>query len=117
MSTPEGLHAVQYAREIIEETLGWPSKGNIEIVADCLTSIARAKKLTLVKAHGYLKRAVLLAKDQGIEVNHFFFSNGEYMNVRPQKETFREPYNGCGKCDSGWLPVSQHSVKRCECVK
>lgn len=80
---PEGLHAVQYAREILEETLGWPSKGNLELVADCLTSIAKSKQFSLTKAHGYLKRAVTLAREQGIEVNHFFFSNGTYMNIRP----------------------------------
>lgn len=89
---PEGLHAISYARQILEEHLGWPSKGNMELVADCLTSIAKAKKLTLVKAHGYLTRAVTLAKEQGIEVNYFFFSNGEYMNVRPHKSLIMQTY-------------------------
>lgn len=82
-SAPEGLHALQYARQICEEQLGWPSKANLELLGDCITSISRTKKLTLVQAHKYLSRAVKLAKEQGVTIEYRWFSNGEYMNVRP----------------------------------
>jgi hypothetical protein len=83
--TPDGLHRMSYAAHILEEILAWPSKGNAELVADCILSISKSKKLSIKHAHDYLVRAIRLAKEQGIEVNHFFFSNGEYTLVRPLK--------------------------------
>lgn len=83
---PAGFSELEYARKLCEDVMGWPSKGNLELVGDCIRSIAKAKRLTLEKAYGYLARAVKLAREQGMEVNHFFFANGEYMNVRPVRE-------------------------------
>ena len=39
-TTPEGLHELEYARHLLEEVLGWPAKGNIELVADCIRAIS-----------------------------------------------------------------------------
>lgn len=83
--TPEGLHPMQYAVHIIEEILGWPLKGNAEMMADCITSVSKAKKLSHVQAYRYIVRAVGLAKEQSIEVNRFWFQGGEYMNMRPHR--------------------------------
>jgi hypothetical protein len=32
MDTPDGLHELQYARQVLEEVLGWPAKGNLELI-------------------------------------------------------------------------------------
>lgn len=85
MSTPEGLSDVEYARHILEEVLGFPCKGNIDLMADCLRSIGKTKRLTPVKSHAYIVRAIKLAKEQGQEVTRMWFMDGSYMHVRPQK--------------------------------
>ena len=84
--TPEGLHRREYALHIIE-SLCWPRKTNLEMFADCLESLCseRGKKLTPKQAHDYMMRAIRLAKEQCVKVDHFFFSSGEYMNMRPAK--------------------------------
>lgn len=82
---PEDLTALEYARHLLENTLAWPAKGNIELIADCLSSLSRAKKLTLPQALTYMERAVRLAKEQGIKVDRHWIMGGEYVNVRPQK--------------------------------
>jgi hypothetical protein len=89
---PEGLHAMQYACHILEEILGWPLKGNQEMMADCIKAIGKSRRLTDKKAYLYLVRAIQLAKEQGIPVNHFFFSNGEYTEVRPEPKNTGIPY-------------------------
>lgn len=85
IETPKGLTALQYAAHILEEHLGWPAKGNIELMADCLTAISKSKKLPLDKAHGYMVRAIKLAREQCIEVDRMFFMNGAYITIRPQR--------------------------------
>jgi len=87
MDTPEGLHELEYARHILEEVLGWPAKGNLELVGDCIRAISISRKLTLIQAHAYLKRAINLAKEQQIPVDKFFFQDGKYTDVRPVSVT------------------------------
>jgi hypothetical protein len=53
--------------------------------ADCLRSIGKAKKLSLAASHPYLLRAIKLAKEQQIPVDKFFFQDGKYTEVRPEK--------------------------------
>lgn len=84
-TVPKDLTALEYARHILEFELCWPSKSNIEMIADCITSISKGKGLPLVKAYKYLARAILLAKEQSITVDRMFFLNGDYMNIRPPK--------------------------------
>jgi len=88
VSIPEGLHELEYARHILEEVLAWPAiKGNLELIGGCIRSISKAKQLSLLKAHGYLTRAIDLAKKQSIPVDRFFFQDGAYMEIRPVKLT------------------------------
>ena len=82
---PKDLHELEYARNILEEILGWPAKGNLEMLADCLRSIGKSRKLTPVKAHAYMLRAIRLAKEQGTAVDRFFFQEGKYTEIRPEK--------------------------------
>lgn len=80
---PEGLHVMQYGLHILEFTLGWPAKGNAELMADCLTALQKAKSLTAVQAYKYMLRAIGLAKEQNVTVDRMFFMNGEYSSIRP----------------------------------
>src|SRR5512135_1851591 len=97
-AAPEGLHELNYARHILEELLGWPSKGNLELIADCIRSISISRKLTLVQAHTYLQRVIRLAKQQQIPVNKFFFQDGVYTEIRPEMpETVTATV--CRNCD------------------
>ena len=81
--TPDGLHRMQYAAHILEELCGMPSKGNQEIVADCILSLSKSKKLSIKQAHDYLARAVRLAGEQGTIVDRFFFTDAIYLRMRP----------------------------------
>ena len=92
MDTPDGLHELSYARHILEEVLGWPAKGNLEMMGDCIRAISKSKKIPIMKAHGYMVRAIKLAKEQEIKVDHFFFQSGGYTEVKPAKETRGIPF-------------------------
>lgn len=83
---PDGLHPMQYGLHILEFELGWPAKGNQELMADCLTAIMKAKRLKEKQAYRYMVRAISLAKDQGVTIDGHWLRNGEYMNVRPQSK-------------------------------
>lgn len=102
METPEGLTALEYGRHLCEEILGWPSKGNLEMLADCITSVSKSRRIKLVQAHGYMERAVRLAKEQGITIDRLFFLNGDYTNVRPPAKEIE--LKTCANCKSteGW---------------
>lgn len=86
-SIPDGLSELEYARHLCEEILAWPARGNLELLGDCIRSLSISKKLTMKRAYQYLARAVKLAKQQGIAVDHFFFSNGVYTEIKPEKST------------------------------
>lgn len=90
--TPNGLHRMQYATHILEEVLCWPSKGNSELMADCLLALAKGKKLTDKQAHDYMVRAIKLAKAQDIKIDRFWFQGGEYTNIRPSRREVREDF-------------------------
>jgi hypothetical protein len=92
MDVPDGLHELSYARNILEEVLGWPAKGNLELIGDCIRSISLSRKLSLVQAHAYLLRAIKLAKEQQFAVDKFFFQDGKYTEVRPAKVTNGIPW-------------------------
>lgn len=97
---PEGLHNTQYSIHLLQEILGWPAKGNIELMADCLTAIQKAKRLNEVQAYKYMVRAIHLAKEQGVKVDRLWLMGGEYMNVRPIKESRNE-----------YMPIDWKAVK------
>lgn len=109
-TTPEGLHELEYARHLLEEVLGWPAKGNIELVADCIRAISLSRKLTPVKAHAYLERAIRLAKEQRIPVNKFFFQDGIYTEVRPERASVEVPPGSCERCGGEGLLLQDSTV-------
>lgn len=83
---PEDLHELEYARHILEEILGWPAKSNLEMMGDCLRSIGISRAIKPVQAYKYMVRAIKLAKEQSITVDRFFFMEGRYTDVRPEKQ-------------------------------
>lgn len=99
---PQDLHPMNYAIQILQEILGWPAKGNQDMMHDCLVSIMSTKKLTAAQSYKYLVRAIKLGKEQGQEVNRMWFQGGEYMNVRPS----RERIGGYVKPD--WKAIAAH---------
>ena len=122
---PKDLTELEYARHILENTLGWPAKGNLETVADCIRSISRCKRLPTWQAYKYLVRAVTLATEQGVLVSKFWLQDGEYMRIRPTEKERKDRYDLEGEraknyaahgCNSGWVYV-EGGVRRCEkCV-
>jgi hypothetical protein len=88
---PEGLTELEYAKGILD-SLGWPMRGNVELVADCIAAISRSRKLTLVQGYKYLVRAIKLATDQGTTVDRMFFMNGQYTSVRPEVKAAMKLY-------------------------
>jgi hypothetical protein len=115
-NTPDGLHELEYARHVLEEVLGWPAKGNIEMMGDCLRSIAKSRQLTNKKAHGYIVRAIMLARDQQVKVDHFFFQSGGYTAMKPTRPLNPVPVPTCARCVSteGFICVDKYTVKRCD---
>ena len=93
LNPPEGLTDLEYSRAILEEVLGWPAKSNLEMMADCLRSIGISRKIKPVLAYRYLLRAIRLAKEQGIPVDRFFFMEGRYTDVRPEKQNGLPEYS------------------------
>jgi hypothetical protein len=122
METPKDLTALEYSRHLLEEILAWPAKGNIELVADCLTAISKSKRLPLPKAHGYMERAIRLAREQNVEIDRFWFQNGDYMNMRPtvkhpadREMELRERYRRHG-CEGGWVYQGAGVVRCPQCA-
>jgi hypothetical protein len=87
MDKPDDLHAREYAMQILEN-LGWPNdrgqSPNLLLITECLIAISKAKKLTASQAHSYMERALRLAREQGVNVDRFFFRDGVYMQMRPK---------------------------------
>ena len=119
--TPEDFTAIVYSRHIIEELLGFPSKWNLETVADCITSISKTKKIPLSKAHDYLERAIRIAQKQGIVISQKWLTNGEYMAVRPEKpnlydvEARRREAWSRHNCNAGWKMTDKGAIRCPQC--
>lgn len=110
---PKDLHVLEYGRHILEETLGWPAKGNHEMMADCLTALCKSRTLSPYQAFVYMNRAIFLAKQQGQEVDRFWFQEGRYTNVRPESKTALPTYKRLDKkaieaeqAEPEWLELS-----------
>lgn len=105
---PDGLHALQLAAKVCEDTLGLPAtKGNLELVGACIEAVAKkmfkgrpdASKLGMF----VLVRRIEEAQKQGEKITTHWLRNGEYWGVqRPVKEA---KFRSCEKCDFGWVRV------------
>lgn len=84
---PEGLHAVQLAHNICEETCGFPkTQGNLTLIADCITAVGkkmfRSRTDELKLACFWLNRRIEEAQSQGEKVTTHWLRNGEYWGVQ-----------------------------------
>lgn len=98
---PRDLTEREYALNILEETLGFPRKSNLDLLIDCLEALGKAKRLTPYQSFIYMNRAIGLARKQGVEVDHLFFLNGAYMTIRPER----------GERPSDYRPVSEDEYR------
>ena len=120
---PKDLTELEYARHILEYTLGWPAtKSNLELVSGAITAITKFYRKPGHVAFKNLNERIEAARGQAIEINGHFFRDGEYMNVkRKQPDTWkqreeREAQFAAHGCDSGWVYV-EGGVKRCvKCI-
>lgn len=91
---PDGLHSLQYAANVCEETLGFPSlKANLELIAACIEAVGkklfRGRPDELKVATYWLRRRLETAQSNGEKITTHWLRNGEYWGV--DKPT---PYKG-----------------------
>lgn len=120
-SIPEGLHSLQYAAKICEETLGLPAiKANLELVAACIEAVAkklfRGRPDELKVSTYWLTRRIETAQSQGEKITTHWLRNGEYWNVdrpskMPGKPTYEHFGQGYGEADMKYL-YSRYSALR-----
>lgn len=95
------LPVLEHARQILR-SVGWPLAGNHELIADCIQSIAKAKAIDFPEASEFLTCAIGLAREQGIVIDRFFFTDGRYMEIRAVRQF--SPGSACRRCgDEGLL--------------
>lgn len=101
------LPALEHARIILRD-FGLPLTENHALVADCIQSIARARRLDLAGASEYLTGAIRQARAQGIPVNRFYFVDGTYMQFTPVK--VQERGGGCSRCGGARMLLQDSRV-------
>ena len=79
-NAPPDLHALNYARSILEEC-GLPCKSNLELVADCISSLQVRLRYPTVEAARWLWKRVKRAQELEAKINSFWFRDGEYNSV------------------------------------
>jgi len=85
---PQDLHELNYARKILDD-LGLPAKGNLELVADCISALAKQKRQPLYEAYKFISRVALLAQGRGVKVDRWWFQNGDYHRVEASAPDFK----------------------------
>jgi hypothetical protein len=86
---PENLHPLNYARKILED-LNFPvDRGNLQSVAEAITAEVRTGK-SVVAAFEFVLAGVKDAKDEGIEINRFFFSDAKYRGENRRSKKSRK---------------------------
>lgn len=110
---PDGLHSLQLARGLCENTLGLPAiKSNLELVSACIEAVGkkmfkgRADELKV--ATYWLSRRLEEAQAQGQKITTHFLRNGEYWGVEKSKSmpgvpAYEHHGEGYGLHDIEWL--------------
>jgi hypothetical protein len=76
---PENLHALNYATKILEQ-LGLPHvQDNLKVVSAAIEAEVRSGK-SKVSAFEFVLAGSLDAKEQGCEINRFFFADAKYKS-------------------------------------
>ena len=75
--TPNDLHPLNYAAKILEELAFPHTKDNLQVVAAAIEAEVRSGK-SKESAFQFVLAGSLDAKDQGLEINRFFFADAKY---------------------------------------
>lgn len=103
---PEELHALEYARHLLENVLGWPAvRTNQELLADCVNVVSKARKITKAGACDWLEAQIGKARKRGIKVNRWWLQEGEYNNL-DEEMIFRPTFQ---KVDSARTKAEQET--------
>ena len=97
---PENLHPLEYARGILER-LGIPViRHNSEVVGAAVRARAKGDPSAYPAAVEYIIAAALDDRDEGIEINTFWFSDAKYNRRKGRGPIDREPgrVTACAKC-------------------
>jgi len=97
-ATERGLNVSEYAKKVCVE-IGWPYSGNLTLLCDCISSLARMKGLDAWGGFFSLLEAVEHAKRTGVRVDRWFFTDGKYVDqleeidkaVQPEEPEVRTP--------------------------
>jgi hypothetical protein len=124
-TTPHDLHSLSYARNLLENVIGWPAiRSNQELIGECVNSISKSLRVSLPAAHDYLERKIRLAREQRVKIDTFFFQQAVYNNIdapqvdRYDREKRLEAQFRAHGCKSGWIYQDDGKVKRCpECAR
>jgi hypothetical protein len=123
-TTPQGLHSMNYARGLLENSIGWPAtRSNLELISECVTSASKSLRISLPRAHDYIADKVRLAREQKIRIDTFFFQQAQYENVEPpsvdrydREKRLDAQYRAHG-CNCGWIYKGDAVVRCPECAR
>lgn len=76
---PEGIHALGYARGICDQ-LGLPCKGNLEVIADSITAVARLHELSPKGSYIFLLGHAKDSLARGEAVDRWWFQDAKWRN-------------------------------------
>lgn len=76
-SAPENLHPINYATKILEDIAFPHTQDNLRIVSAAVEAEIKSGK-TGPAAYEFIRAGTLDARDEGIEINRFFFADAKY---------------------------------------
>lgn len=84
---PPGLHELNYAPKVLQE-IGMPEiRGNIELVGAAIKARARGQPSAYPAAMQYIIARALDDRDQGIQIDGFWFRDGKYERKTAAKKS------------------------------
>ena len=100
---PKDLHPVQYGAKLLEN-VGLPAiTSNMKVAGDCISSIAKSRKIRPDEAYVWLYQRAKFAQESGEKVNFLWFSNGEYNNTKFGCEPVRSTFER-----TDWKALEEH---------
>ena len=93
---PDGLHPLQLAAKVCEDTLGLPAtKGNLELVAACIDAVGkklfRGRDDAAKMGCFVLTRRIETAQGQGIKITGHWLRDGGYWEVEREQKISGPP--------------------------
>lgn len=88
-TTPENLHPVNYAIKILEQIQFPHTPDNLRVVAAAIEAEVKSGK-SKASAYEFVLAGVLDAKQEGVEINRFFFADAKYRTENRKNGNGRE---------------------------